>query len=542
MEIFFKTDVLVVGGGLAGLRAALAASHRGASVIVIYRGKGASPGIIGFDAAVGDKDSVDTFYNDILKSGLGLCDKKLARILAKESVQAVEDLEKLGLSFDKKDSKYHLLQPLGCSYPRVVHYKNLTGIQAANLMIKQLKKNGVKIIDGATVTDLLIDEDSVIGVCGINQSSNSFFTIKAGAVVLAIGGCGSVYPFTTYPADITGDGYAMAYLSGAELIDMEFMAFESCGFVFPNKLRGKTVSTTILMEGGQLLNSKGERFMLRYNPERVEKVQKDELARAVYQEIMEGRGTKHRGVYLDVSMLPRDTIVYAHSLFYQFALKAGVDLTKDQAEVAPIAHTSIGGVKINEECMTTVAGLYAAGEVVGGIHGANRLGGSAGTETLVFGARAGKFAAEYALNHSTIDVKRVNKLASGKIAEIEQDKNNKNNSIDPKMLKKEIHRVMEEKVSIVKNGDKLKQAKNKLAEIKEKYAHISLDNIDQLTDIYEIRNMLITAEILIMAAIYRRESRGVHFREDYPQRDDMNWLKKIVIRKCGDSMDVAKEG
>ncbi|MDD5014186.1 MAG: FAD-binding protein [Atribacterota bacterium] len=535
---FYSSDVLIIGGGLAGLRAALSANKAGAKVILVTKGKGASPEIMGFNAPVGLEDSEEVFFNDIVKSGLDINNKKLAMILATESIKAVRDLEDLGIVFDKKESEYDLLQPLGCTYPRLVHHKCLTGAEAADIMMKKAKSEDIQIIKDTMIMSLLVYEGNIVGAVGINMRNGNYVAFQSKAIVLAAGGCGRLYPFTSYPADISSDGYAMAYQENLEFIDMEFIQFEPCGFVYPSSLIGNVIPTTLLIAGGVLKNSKGERFMLKYNKEQGEKVQKNELSHAMYQEIVEGRATKHGGLYYDVSMLPRDLIVRNHSIFYGPAVKAGIDITKEPAEVAPIAHTALGGIIINEECETSLKGLYAAGEVAGGVHGANRLGGNSGTETLVFGARAGFYSAKYAISENfNININIFNDMVKEKISETELFRNNDNDNINPSIIRKELHSVMSKAGNILRNENQLKDALKKLDEIQSMIPNQYAENTKQLLEVIKNNNMISIARIIISAALTRSESRGAHFREDFPYIDDKKWLKNIIITKRNNSLE-----
>jgi len=458
------TEVLIIGGGLTGLRAALAASEAGREVTILWKGPGASPGIMGFNAPVGPKDSEDIFFDDTMRSGTGINRKDLARALVEGTRSAVADLEKRGMEFARDSSGYDLLQPLGCSHPRLVHYNSSTGIEIGKLLLRGIEERGVKIFRGTAATDIIVHGGKVIGACGIDMKNGRFLGFHSKAVVLTTGGCGNLYPLTTYPWDICGDGYAMAYRAGAEMIDMEFVQFEPCCFVYPDELKGDPIPTTTLMEGGQLRNAQEEEILARHGLTAEPSLQKDVLSRALHSEITEGRGAEHGGIWLDISMLPRDMITVSHSIFYKPALKAGVDLTAQPAEVAPAAHTSMGGVLIGDGCESSVAGLYAAGEVAGGIHGANRIGGNAGAETLVFGAIAGKSAASYAANLSGADTGQV-------FQDLVSEKDNRYSSrkpVTPEQIVKvreKIQGIMKSQAGIIRSKDGLTSAISELLEI-----------------------------------------------------------------------------
>lgn len=533
-EHVHNVDVLVIGGGIAGLRAAVAAAEEGAKVMLVAKGEGASREIMGFNAPVGPDDSVEVYFSDTIRSGLAINNRTLARILAEESSDAVIDLERLGLRFDRNGSEYHLLQPLGCTYPRLVHYKSSTGMEIKRLLRGEAGRRGVTLKRGIMVTALLEYEGKVLGACGIDVCNGDLHTFCAKAIVLAIGGCGTLYPLTTYPADISSDGYAIAYQAGAELIDMEFVQFEPCVFVHPEKLRGRIIPTTLLMAGGELRNAAGGRFLSEYR-----EVQKDALSRAIYKEITEGRGTARGGVYYDVSMLPRDLIVRNHAIFYGPALKAGVDITQEPAEVAPAAQTFLGGVRINERCETSVEGLYAAGEVAGGVHGANRIGGNAGTEALVFGKRAGTYAARYALaRQGTASKELVIALVAQEKQSYEGYRASKGNGVDPLTLRKRIHYIVREAAGMVRNRQGLTKALADLNALGELVPGMCAGSIGQLPEVYKVKNMLSTAKLIMTAALMRTESRGVHYRDDFPERNDREWMKTIVLRKSGGEIGV----
>jgi fumarate reductase (CoM/CoB) subunit A len=531
------TDVLIIGSGLAGLRAAEAAAREGASVTVVGKGVGASPGIMGFDVAINPEDNKEVYYEDLLRSGWFINNKKLARILAEDSVREVANLEGLGLKFDKKaDGSYDAFQPLGSTHPRLVHHKALTGIKGLSLIGKDCRKMGVLFVKRIMITELLRHNDRIIGAVGLDLRDGQFVSYLAKAVVLTAGGCGAIYPITTYPKDIVGDGYAMAYRAGAKMVDMEFLQYDPCCFVYPESIKGSPIATTMMKEGAVLRNELGERFMLKYG-EKAENVQKDELSRAMAMEISEGRGSKHKGVYYDVTMLPRDMVVINHSIFYDPALKAGVDLTKEPAEVAPAAHTLMGGVKIDEFCKSSLDGLYAAGEVAGGVHGANRIGGASGAEILTFGARVGKYAALTALAAKALpSEKTVDKLIEKEKKTYSARKEKKGGTSDFKAIHTQIQTVMSENVGIIKNKKNLTRACDELTELEGRVGDLSVKGAKQLIDRYKFENMITTGKMLAAASLARTESRGVHYRSDFPARDDKKWLKNIVIRQADGEM------
>ncbi len=486
---------------------------------------------MGFNAPMGPEDSEKFFYNDTMRSGAGINRTALARVLAQKTRAVVEDLERRGMEFAREGDAYDLLQPLGCSYPRLAHYNSSTGLRIGKLLLHAIEEKGVHIIRSATATDLILHEGEVIGACAINSKNGTFPGIHAKSVVLTAGGCGKLYHLTTYPSDIRGDGYAMAFRAGAEMIDMEFVQFEPCCFVFPAELEGEPIPTTTLREGGSLRNGKGEEILGRHGLKDDPSLQKDALSRALYSEIMEGRGAEHGGIWLDISMLPRDMITINHSIFYTPALKAGVDLTKDPAEVAPAAHTSMGGIVINERCETSLDGLYAAGEVIGGLHGANRIGGNAGSETLVFGALAGQSAAGYAEKQSESDTGSLFQgLFDKKAEEFQALKATDSSSEALASRRRKIQDIMQRRVGIIRDEEGLKTA---IADL-EKHSAELCD-----TSAIELENMATVGMLIATAALERRESRGVHFRRDYSERNDEEWKKNVVLKRSDSGIETA---
>lgn len=534
----YKTDVLIIGNGIAGLRAACSAGKVGASVVVVGMGEGASPGIMAFNAPVGPNDSAELYFEDTLSCGCLINDRDLVRVLVENIISEITYLERIGLKLDRNEKgDFDLMQALGASRARLVHYKALTGITSLDVLKKEAIKFDVAFHKPVMINRLICDEGHIIGAVGFNLSSGKFISYLAKSVVLAAGGCGSIYPVSQYPADIFGSGYSMAYLAGAKLVDMEFMQFDPCSFVYPEKLVGCSIPTTMLMEGAQLRNAKGEIFVKVLN-ERGARIHKDALSRAISKEIAEGRGTPNGGVFYDVSMLPAKKVIVDHSIFYEPALEAGVDLTREPAEVAPAAHSSLGGVKINERGETSLPGLYAAGETVGGLHGANRPGGSAGAEVLVFGARAGKYAAESAREKRLAPEGKAAVLIAREKKRYKERKLRSEGSMSLTEAMSVFYKIMADHLYIIKNGQGINKAIGKLKDLEESIPQITVKNIQQLSALHRFEHMLKSAQIVAAAALIRTESRGVHYRSDYPERKDKQWLNNIVIQRLGDKMQI----
>ncbi len=520
-----KTDILVIGAGIAGLEAACAACEEGLSVVVISKGATASDGVLGFNAVVSQEDSVDLFYSDTRNGGWNISNPSLAKILSKNSVAAVKRMRERGLEFDTKqdNSDYHLLKPLGCSVERLVHSENLTGRRTIFLLKEMLIKYGAVIKENNAALSLIKKNSSVVGAVGIDLLSGECARYESKAVVLSTGGV-NISEGSTYPASMTADGYAMAYEVGATLIDMEFNQYEPCRAVYPNPLG---ISTTLLAKGGMLKNTLGERFVLsEYKSEG--EAPKDVLARLIAKEIMEGRGTKHKGVYLDLTGIPEDEIKVNHTLYYKRFINEGIDLTKDIVEVGPAAHSFMGGVKIDEYCRTGVPGLFAAGEVTGGVHGANRIGGSAGTEIFVFGAIAGEQAALYAKelkekNESSTDIENHKLLKITPEAIGDTDK--------IKSIKSKIRNIMSQSLGPIREKNTLISALEDLQDLREILDKTQACDCKQLLSCTEASHMLIIAIIACSAALAREESRGTHYRMDFPDINNEKWSQNICFSK-----------
>ena len=522
-----KTDVLVLGAGIAGLEAACAARTAGAEVLLLSKGESASPWVLGFNAPVGREDSVACFTEDTLRGGWQIGDPILARTLAQGALETVTQMESLGLSFDRKADaprEYHLLKPLGCSHPRLVHHENATGRESLRVLRSAALKSGVSIRERWMALSLLKKDIAIQGVLALDLETMEPALILCGAVCLCTGGA-HLMEKSTYPLCQTADGYQLAYQAGAALIDMEFIQHEPCRAVWPRPLG---LSTTLLSKGGILKNALGERFVLReYENEGA--APKDQLARLIAQEILSGRGSPHGGVYLDLTGLPPEEIRENHSMYYQRFLGAGIDLTRNIVEVGPAAHSIMGGVRIRPDASTDVSGLFAAGEVAGGIHGANRLGGNAGSEIYVFGRIAGKSAAAWCASHPATgaaspwaeEVSAFLPVAGGRQAAYFE-------AAIPS-----IRRVLSRALGPVRCGEELKKALEDLEGAEKQLLSPGCDWAAQKAR-QEALNLARTGMIACRAALNREESRGVHFRSDFPRRDDARFGRSFPIVQQGE--------
>ena len=405
--------VLVIGSGGAGVRAAIEASQYGDTVLVSKTivGKGGCTTMAegGYNAVLREEDSCGVHFEDTMKGGAYLNDPELVNILVREAPLRMGDLITWGAVFDFTDNDEVAQRPFGGQrFPRTCYAGDRTGHEMMTTLVERLDSTDVTLLQEFTVIDLLKNGEAIIGAMALDEKGN-LVILKADSTILATGGGTRVYDISTNSSSGTGDGFAIGYRAGAELIDMEMIQFHPTGAVFPYDARGRLVTEAVRGEGGVLLNNIGERFMKQYDPERMELSTRDVVARAIATEILNGRGTPHDGVYLDVTHLPREQIESRLPVMLEQFLKFGVDIREKPMEVAPTAHHIMGGLRITPECRTTLPGLFACGEVAGGVHGANRLGGNALAETQVFGKRAGEYAGKSEKRDKKVDEEQINK-------------------------------------------------------------------------------------------------------------------------------------
>ncbi len=540
----YQCDVLVVGGGGAGARAAIEARRQGAEVLVVVKGLFGRSGCTvmaegGYNAAFGFVDPGDTkehHFEDTVIGGRWLNNQKLVEILVEQAPERVVELEKFGAVFDRVEpEKYDQRYFGGQRFRRTVHRGDRTGHEMMNALKEEVYRLGIDVLEEVAITKLLLADGAVAGATGLDLIHGRFLLFRAKAVVLATGGAGRVYAITTNPFQKTGDGYALAYNAGAELIDMEMVQFHPTGMVYPPSACGLLVTEAVRGEGGKLYNARGERFMLRYDQERAELSTRDVVTKAIFREIAEGRGTEHGGVYLDVTHVPDEVIEQKLGTMLSQYLDVGVDIRREPMQVSPSAHHFMGGVRIDVECRSTVPNLFACGECAGGVHGANRLGGNSLAETQVFGAIAGRSAALTAekRNHARIDTpaleeehRRIYRFEDGE-GEL------------PYTLRSELQRVMWEKVGIIRSRQSLESALRSIAELRRRVEQVRVEsglryNLQLLTAV-ELENMLLVGEMIARSALLRTESRGAHYRSDYPE-EDPRWIKNIVVSRAGDGM------
>ncbi|MGA2698728.1 MAG: fumarate reductase (CoM/CoB) subunit TfrA [Methanoregula sp.] len=507
--------VLVIGSGGAGVRAAIEAAGLGDTVLVTktIAGKGGCTTMAegGYNAVLRKEDSCEIHYEDTLKGGAYLNDPELVKILVKESPLRIDDLIRWGAVFDFTDTCEIAQRPFGGQrFPRTCYAGDRTGHEMMMTLVEQLDGADVTKLQEVTVIDLLKESNQVAGAIALDENG-SMVVITADSTILATGGGARVYDVSTNSSSGTGDGFAMAYRAGAELIDMEMVQFHPTGAVYPHDARGRLITEAVRGEGGLLKNRLGERFMKKYDPDRMELSTRDVVARAIATEIAAGRGTPRGGVYLDVTHLPKEQIESQLPVMLEQFLKYGVDIRTEPMEVAPTAHHIMGGLKITPECKTTLPGLFACGESAGGVQGANRLGGNALADTQVFGKRAGEFAARAE--------KRVKKIDPAQIAKTEERLERfLSGTENPATVREELQHAMWKGAGIFRDEAGLKSTLAVASRLLQ--APIRAASQRNLADCCIVENMCLTATLICRSALIRPESRGAHMRTDIAQEWD----------------------
>jgi succinate dehydrogenase/fumarate reductase flavoprotein subunit len=535
-------DILVIGGGGAGLRAAIGAHDSGADVLIISKSQKGDPhtvlatgGINGALATMNPNDNWMIHAADTLKEGCFLADYEKVMTLCKNAPEAILELVKWGARFHKEPDGRLTQRFFGAhTYRRTCFFGDQTGKEIIRVLMKQVKKRKLKFADNIFITRILKKNDQVAGALGIDFKKKGLVIFQSKCIILAGGGYSRVYSVSSSrDFENYGEGVALAYEAGAELADMEMVQFHPSGMVWPKKVIGILATEAIRGEGGMLFNVNNDRFMKLYDPERMELGPRDEVARAIYNEIALGRGTKHGGVWLDVTLLPRERILKRlPKMYQQFKELAEVDITKERMEVAPTAHYSMGGVKTDLEGRTAVKGLFAVGEVTSQVHGANRLGGNSLVETLVFGKIVGKAAAEFSkqIELETFDVKD----ATEDLFLVK----------DAVSIRMEIQKTMCENVDIIRDATKMIKALDRIRELeqvfdKSKIGGLKMD--ENLKRTLELRAMLTVSEAIVRSALLRKESRGAHYRSDFQRMDDDNWKVSIICRNEEGEMKIFTE-
>ena len=537
-------DVLIIGAGGAGLRAAIEALAQGASVGVVCKsllGKAhtvmAEGGIAAAMANVDPADNWKVHFRDTMRGGKFLNNWRMAQLHAQEAPERVRELEQWGALFDRTE-KGEILQRAfgGHTFKRLCHVGDRTGLELIRTLQDRGVQQGVDCYMECTITRLLMENGRVAGAFAYWRENGRFIVFKAKAVVIATGGIGKAWPITSNSWEYTGDGMALAYEAGAELMDMEFVQFHPTGMVWPPGVQGILVTEAVRGEGGILRNKLGERFMEKYDPKRMELSTRDVVARAIYTEVREGRGTEHGGAYLDISHKPAEYVKKKlPSMYHQFKELADVDITKEPMEVGPTCHYMMGGIRVEAETgQSSIPGIFAAGEAAAGLHGANRLGGNSLSDLLVFGRRAGMAAAAHAKQtaYASLDNAQMQDAERELLAPF----SNKGES--PYAVHRDLQTVMQSLVGIYRNAEDLGRALSELQMLKARAAAASVEGSRMfnpgwhLTD--ELKSMLIIAEAVTKSAMARTESRGAHSRIDNPDLD-ASWGKKhnIIVEEGG---------
>ncbi|MDK2933246.1 MAG: fumarate reductase (CoM/CoB) subunit [Clostridiales bacterium] len=540
------TDVLVIGGGTAGAVAAIEAKKITNKVIVVSKGIVGKSGNTpmaegGIQASFHIEDSPDDHFNDTMDAGRYVNDPSLVETLVTQAPNCIRALERYGVRFKKlPDEGFFQYKTSGSSHPRCLWIIG-GGVGLVQPLFKTVRKLGVSIIEDVMITKILTSDNLVNGACGIDFKTGEFLNIKAKSIVIAAGGNESLYRISDGSLDASGDGAVLAYNAGAQLIDMEFIQFYPHALVYPESLKGVIIPEEVYYKdlvGGKLINGLRKEFAGKYDPIRKENTTRDILARAVFTEIAEGRGTQHGGVIIDLTRGNKERMMEILPALYNYLLMNGIDMFTEEVEVAPSAHYQCGGIKINKKAETTIEGLYAAGECTGGIDGANRLSSNALTEAVVFGMIAGKNAAENALKVRNVHIDEKQAVSEYFMFD-EILKRDIDGGFDVMDIKKEIQRLMFDKVGVVRRKEELAQVIERLQEIKnDKLGQICLRNRGKIYNIemleyFELCNLIENAIIVTKTAQYRDESRGSHFRADCPNEDNVNWKKNIIVQKHG---------
>ena len=560
----YYCDVLIIGGGSAGLRAAIEAHDAGSNVLIISKSKKGDPHTTlargGINAALGTMDPEDNWMvhaADTLREGEFLADYEKVEVLCKNAPDAINELVNWGARFHREENGKLTQRFFGAhTYRRTVFYEDWTGQEIIRVLLDQVIQREIEIVDNVYIAKLLKSSSvgakgeatEVKGAYGIDFKKKEIMRFECKSIILATGGYTRVYSVSSSRIfENYGEGVALAYEAGVELVDMEMVQFHPTGMVWPEKALGTLATEAIRGEGGILLNSKGERYMKNYYPERMELGPRDVVARATFNEILAGRGTPHGGVWLDVTHLSKEKIMdRLPTMYEQFKNIDGIDISKEKMEVGPTAHYSMGGVLVDMNCRTKVRGLFAVGEVISQIHGANRLGGNSLLDTVVFGKIAGAGAARFANEVTERQKTGPSPLRSKINTQVGFD-----DGIfvvkEPITFRNEIQELMKYNAGIIREETKLRNGLKRILELKSKF--YSKDNIieefkidnDNVALTMQVESSLVVCEAIIRCALMRQESRGAHYRSDFPNTDDEKWKVNIYCRKEGRNMVLFKD-
>ena len=594
----YTCDVLVIGGGSAGLRAAIEAHDAGANVLIISKSKKGDPHTTlargGINAALGTMDPEDNWVvhaADTLREGEFLADYERVEVLCKNAPDAINELVNWGAKFHREKDGRLTQRFFGAhTYRRTVFYKDWTGQEIIRVLMEQVTQRKIKIIDNVYIMKLLLfesdgndanrerlssssskaqaeeqvpneqeqEQEKIKGAFGVDIEKKEFVTFECNSLILAAGGYTRVYEVSSSRIfENYGEGIALAYEAGVDLVDMEMVQFHPTGMVWPEKAVGTLATEAIRGEGGILLNSKGERFMKNYDPERMELGPRDVVARANFNEIISGRGTEHGGVWLDVTHLRREIILDRLTTMYeQFQKLDGIDISKEKMEVGPTAHYSMGGVVVDINSRTRVTGLFAVGEVISQIHGANRLGGNSLLDTIVFGKIAGGEAARLAKQA------RKGEVPSQLKSKVDTHTNKFDDNNDdcyegifivkePIKFRNKVQKLMMQNAGIVREQTRLQNGLEQILKLKnefysnkdntnlKEYNIGDSNNSENIVLTWQVKSSIIACEAIIRSALMREESRGAHYRSDFPKLDDERWKLNIYCRREGNGVSTA---
>jgi succinate dehydrogenase / fumarate reductase flavoprotein subunit len=581
----FEYDVLVIGAGGAGLRAAIEASAAGVKVGLICKsllGKAhtvmAEGGMAAAMGNVDDRDNWKVHFADTMRGGQYVNNWRMAELHAKEAPARVHELEAWGAVFDRtKDGKILQRNFGGHRYPRLAHVGDRTGLELIRTLQDHGIHQGIVVHMEYTVVTLLKDGDRVVGAFGYDRERGRFKIFQAKAVVVATGGLGRAYKITSNSWEGTGDGVSLAYHAGAELLDMEFIQFHPTGMVWPPSVRGILVTESVRGEGGVLRNKDGKRFMFDDIPDNYksqtstdpeegwrytqsdknakrppELLTRDHVARCINREVKAGRGSPHGGVFLDISWIkekipnaPEHIKKKLPSMYHQFMQLANLDITKEPMEVGPTTHYAMGGIRVNGETqMSNVPGLFAAGECAAGLHGANRLGGNSLSDLLVFGKRAGEFAAKFSKENSAgkINDAQVDEAARYALEPFERA----GSPEGPYQVQADLQNMMQDLVGIVRREDEMTKAVDGLKQLWTRATKVAVANNREYNPGWhtalDLKHLLTVSEAIALAALDRKESRGGHFREDFPNKDpEAQKYNSVIARAADGSMKLRRE-
>lgn len=540
-------DVLVIGAGGAGLRAAVSATQQGLSVGIVTKSLlGKAHTVMaegGIAASLGNVDPDDGWrahFIDTMKSGKFINNWRMAEIFAREAPDRVYELEQWGALFNRTPEGKISQRPFGAhTYRRLCHVGDRTGLELIRTMQEKVLATDATVYMETTVTRLFKDETGrVVGALAYTRESGKFIHFKAKAVVMATGGWGRIFKVTSNSWEGTGDGVMLAYHAGAELVDMEMMQFHPTGMVWPPGVRGLLVTEGVRGEGGILRNSDGERYMDKYDAERMELSSRDVVARANYTEVQEGRGSEHGGVYLDITHLGYDKIIKKlPTMHEQFLKLADIDISKEPMEVFPTVHYTMGGVKVDPEtCATNVPGLYAAGEVAGGLHGANRLGGNSLSDLLVFGRRAGDGAAAYvaeSAHGADTEAREVEAEMARVLDPLRRKPSDRDES--PYRIQTELQEAMMEHANLMRNEDSLREGLGKVLALKDRLPQMKVPGSTLFNPgwhaVQDVRNLVQISEIILRTALERKERRGAQWRLDFDGPDEELGKINFIVKE-----------